>query len=176
MSISHILCECVCVHRTGDYYRYLAEFQNAEEHAQKAKEHYEEAFKIASDESDEKALPPTHPIRLGLALNFSVCYFEILKEPAKACELAKSAFDAAIAKLDTLDDASYKDSTLIMQLLRDNLTLWTQDTQEGMTDAHTHTLWNAHIFGHIGISSHILPYMHVQVSFDNHTHTQIWSY
>lgn len=90
-----------------------------------------EAFRIASDESEDKALPPTHPIRLGLALNFSVCYFEILKEPAKACELAKSAFDAAIAKLDTLDDASYKDSTLIMQLLRDNLTLWTQDTKDG---------------------------------------------
>jgi 14-3-3 protein epsilon len=115
---------------TGDYYRYLAEFQSADEHASKAKEHYEEAFKIASDDSEEKALPPTHPIRLGLALNFSVCYFEILKEPAKACELAKSAFDAAIAKLDTLDDASYKDSTLIMQLLRDNLTLWTQDTKD----------------------------------------------
>ncbi len=36
----------------------------------------------------------------------------------------------AIAKLDALDEASYKDSTLIMQLLRDNLTLWTQDQTE----------------------------------------------
>jgi 14-3-3 protein epsilon len=114
----------------GDYYRYLAEFQNAAEHANKAKDNYEEAFKIAADESSGKALPPTHPIRLGLALNFSVCYYEILKEPTKACDLAKTAFDDAIAKLDTLDDASYKDSTLIMQLLRDNLTLWTQDSQE----------------------------------------------
>ena len=43
----------------------------------------------------------------------------------QACDLAKSAFDQAIAKLDQLDEASYKDSTLIMQLLRDNLTLWT---------------------------------------------------
>jgi len=66
-----------------------------------------------------------HPIRLGLALNFSVCYYEILKDQSKACELAKSAFDAAISKLDSIDEASYKDSTLIMQLLRDNLTLWT---------------------------------------------------
>lgn len=114
----------------GDYYRYLAEFQSAQEQANKAKDNYEEAFKIAVDDSSGKALPPTHPIRLGLALNFSVCYYEILKEPAKACELAKTAFDDAIAKLDTLDDASYKDSTLIMQLLRDNLTLWTQDSQD----------------------------------------------
>ena len=75
-------------------------------------------------------LSPTHPIRLGLALNYSVCYYEILKESKKACELAKKAFDEAISKLDQLDEASYKDSTLIMQLLRDNLTLWTSDQNE----------------------------------------------
>ena len=39
------------------------------------------------------------------------------------------AFDEAIAELDTLGEDSYKDSTLIMQLLRDNLTLWTSDMQ-----------------------------------------------
>jgi len=43
--------------------------------------------------------------------------------------LAKTAFDDAIAELDTLSEESYKDSTLIMQLLRDNLTLWTSDMQ-----------------------------------------------
>lgn len=50
-------------------------------------------------------------------------------------ELFLQAFDDAIAELDTLNEDSYKDSTLIMQLLRDNLTLWTSDTgaddQEG---------------------------------------------
>jgi hypothetical protein len=75
-------------------------------------------------------LPETHPTRLGLALNFSVCYYEILKQPDKACELAKKSFDSAIEKLDTLNDNSYKDSTLIMQLLRDNLTLWTSSNEE----------------------------------------------
>jgi hypothetical protein len=43
---------------------------------------------------------------------------------------AKQAFDDAIAELDTLSEESYKDSTLIMQLLRDNLTLWTTDMQD----------------------------------------------
>lgn len=112
----------------GDYYRYMAEFSAEEERARAAENSlaaYQQASKIASE-----ALPPTHPIRLGLALNFSVFYYEILNEPDKACELAKKAFDDAIAELDDLTEDSYKDSTVIMQLLRDNLTLWTSDMQD----------------------------------------------
>jgi hypothetical protein len=37
-------------------------------------------------------LAPTHPIRLGLALNFSVFYFEILNQSDKACSMAKQVF------------------------------------------------------------------------------------
>jgi len=109
----------------GDYYRYLAEVATGDartatvENSQKA---YQEAFDIAKSK-----MPTTHPIRLGLALNFSVFYYEILNSPDRACHLAKQAFDDAIAELDTLNEDSYKDSTLIMQLLRDNLTLWTSD-------------------------------------------------
>merc|ERR1712048_106084 len=111
----------------GDYYRYLSEFRTESEDIKaKAEEFYKKAMDIA-----EANLNETHPTRLGLALNFSVCYYEILKEPEKACDLAKKSFDAAIEKLDTLTDASYKDSTLIMQLLRDNLTLWTSSQDDG---------------------------------------------
>lgn len=77
-------------------------------------------------------MKPTNPIRLGLALNFSVFYYEIMSKQDKACELAKEAFDEAIAELENLADGEYKDSTLIMQLLRDNLTLWTAEEREGM--------------------------------------------
>jgi len=110
----------------GDYFRYLAEVALGDAKAavvddsQKA---YQDAFEISKSK-----MQPTHPIRLGLALNFSVFYYEILNSPDKACQLAKQAFDDAIAELDTLNEDSYKDSTLIMQLLRDNLTLWTSDT------------------------------------------------
>ena len=109
----------------GDYFRYLAEFKGGEARKNAAEETllaYKEAENIATTE-----LAPTHPIRLGLALNFSVFYYEILNAPERACDMAKKAFDEAIAELDTLGEESYKDSTLIMQLLRDNLTLWTSD-------------------------------------------------
>merc|ERR1711988_2040666 len=113
----------------GDYYRYLAEFQSdpqRKETCDGALDSYKEASSISNAE-----LPPTHPIRLGLALNFSVFYYEIMNSPDRACHLAKQAFDDAIAELDTLSEESYKDSTLIMQLLRDNLTLWTSDDSAG---------------------------------------------
>jgi len=109
----------------GDYYRYLAEAVTDQEHEKQAADYYKQAFELS-----EKVLEPTHPIRLGLALNYSVCFYEILKDKKKACQLAKDAFDEAISKLDKLEEADYKDSTLIMQLLRDNLTLWTSTDED----------------------------------------------
>jgi 14-3-3 protein epsilon len=116
----------------ADYFRYLCEFQVQhlrEASSSKALGAYEAAQKISTE-----SLPPTNPIRLGLALNFSVFYYEILGNPGKACVIAKTAFDDAIAELDMLSEESYKDSTLIMQLLRDNLTLWTSDQQDQQDD------------------------------------------
>jgi len=112
----------------GDYYRYLAEVAgepDRNEIVTNSQDSYKAAFEIAST-----SMASTHPIRLGLALNYSVFYYEILADPDQACNLAKSAFDDAIAELDTLSEESYKDSTLIMQLLRDNLTLWTSDNAQ----------------------------------------------
>lgn len=116
----------------GDYFRYLAEFQieNADNKldvktADKALEAYEQALKLA-----EISLQTTDPIRLGLALNFSVFYYEIKNDPKKACELAKMAFDDAIADIENIQESNYKDSTTIMQLMRDNLTLWTSELED----------------------------------------------
>ncbi|KAF2305297.1 hypothetical protein GH714_003542 [Hevea brasiliensis] len=95
------------------------------------------AYQTASSKA-EAELPPTHPVRLGLALNYSVFYYEILNSPERACHLAKQAFDEAISELDALSEESYKDSTLIMQLLRDNLTLWTSNIPEDGEEAQKH--------------------------------------
>ncbi|CAL1390226.1 unnamed protein product [Linum trigynum] len=116
----------------GDYHRYLAEFKAGDERKTAAEDTmlaYKAALEIAAAD-----LAPTHPIRLGLALNFSVFYFEILNQSDKACSMARQAFEEAIAEIDTLGEESYKDSTLIMQLLRDNLTLWTSDVQEQLDE------------------------------------------
>merc|ERR1719384_1311422 len=110
----------------GDYYRYLAEvFQSTSEFKTKPQPSYDEALRLA-----KAVLASTHPTRLGLVLNASVCTYEIVGDKKKATEMAQKGFDEAISRLDSLSDQSYKDSTLIMQLLRDNITLWTSDQVE----------------------------------------------
>merc|ERR1711967_22377 len=108
----------------GDYNRYGAEITEGED-----KDKYREAAKKAYQTATDHAtnLTSTNPIRLGLALNFSVFHYEICDQKTEASHLAKNAFDTAIDHLDTLGDDEYKDSTLIMQLLKDNLTLWNND-------------------------------------------------
>ncbi|CAF4547189.1 unnamed protein product, partial [Rotaria sp. Silwood2] len=112
----------------GDYYRYLAEITMGDERqkmAEGSQHAYDDAFDLAKNQ-----LPVTHPIRLGLVLNFSVFYYEILNKPDIALRLAKQTFDDALAELDSIDEHSYRDSQLILQLLRDNITLWTSDEPE----------------------------------------------
>ncbi|KAF9056954.1 14-3-3 domain-containing protein, partial [Rhodocollybia butyracea] len=104
----------------GNHHRYLAEFATGDKRKESANKSLE-AYKAASDVAVTK-LPPTHPICLGLVLNFSIFYYKILNSPGRACHPAKQAFNDAIAELDTLLEESYEDLTLIMQLLRDNLT------------------------------------------------------
>ncbi|XP_059954885.1 LOW QUALITY PROTEIN: 14-3-3 protein gamma-like [Mesoplodon densirostris] len=112
----------------GDYYRYLAKVTTGEKKAivgESSEKTYSEAHEISKEH-----MQPTHAIRLGLALNYSVFYYEIQNAPEQACHLAKTAFDDAIAELDTLNKDSYRDSTLIMQLLHENLMLWTSNQQD----------------------------------------------
>ncbi|KAG0482832.1 hypothetical protein HPP92_010916 [Vanilla planifolia] len=112
----------------GDYYRYLAEFRTGSERKEVADQSlkaYQAAISTAMTD-----LPPTDPIRLGLALNLSILYYEILDSPERACNLVKQALDDAVSELDSLGEDLVKESTLIMQLLKDNLMLWTSDLPE----------------------------------------------
>lgn len=127
----------------GDYYRYLAEWQstgqNKAKYGTKAADNAQRVYQEAMDLATVQ-LPPTHPIRLGLALNFSVFHYEVREHPSEACNMARNAFDQAISELDNLDEEQYKDSTTIMQLIRDNLTLWTSEMQDEPKDAQLEDL------------------------------------
>ncbi|KAK3276316.1 hypothetical protein CYMTET_15599 [Cymbomonas tetramitiformis] len=110
----------------GDYCRYLSEIKQNPGQRKEAAEGALDAYREAS-ELGSRTLAPTDPIRLGLALNFAVFFYEILDSPERACSLAKLAFDEAVVELNTLSEDAYKDSTLLMQILRDNLTLWKRE-------------------------------------------------
>lgn len=107
----------------GDYHRYYAETEPGEGQKTAALDAYEKATQIAS-----ASLPPTNPIRLGLALNFSVFHYEIMKHHEIGFQLARQAYDNAVTDLESLvDEESYREASLIVQLLRDNLHLWSDD-------------------------------------------------
>lgn len=143
----------------GDYNRYGAEVTTGEAKASyKAKA--EQAYKTATELCEkqvpagtgkakekneplptggtetEDELPPTNPIRLGLALNYSVFMYEILEQRDEASKVADQAFEDAIDKLDELSEEQYRDSTLIMQLLKDNRDLWSTGDQDFDQDDH----------------------------------------
>ena len=111
----------------ADYYRYMAEVTSGED-LQKIKDSALQVYKKANTEAEKLSI--SHPIRLGLALNYSVFYFEIMQEPRTATELAKEVFDKAINEIDDVEESQYKDAAMILQLLRDNITLWNTQLEE----------------------------------------------
>ena len=109
----------------GDYYRYIAENakdSKLEEVKQKALQSYDEANNIT--------LPPCNPIKLGLALNFSVFHYEVMKNHKMACELADKALQEALDKIDELEEDDFRDAKSIIELLKENLTLWKEEEDD----------------------------------------------
>ncbi|XP_062507413.1 protein mono-ADP-ribosyltransferase PARP4-like isoform X2 [Corticium candelabrum] len=88
----------------------------------------ERAFRDAHEVA-QKHLVPNHPLRLKASLAFASFLQDVKMETEEACRLAQEAFDDAICELDTLSEESYKDSTLVMQELRDKLFAWKGDKE-----------------------------------------------
>ncbi|XP_039253123.1 14-3-3 protein beta/alpha-1-like [Styela clava] len=107
----------------GDYFRYQAEVVGDPDRRRKivstADRSYKEAIEVA-----ESSLRPVNPIRLGLVLNYSVFLYEVKAANKRAIKLAKEAFEEALQELDAFRDDAYKDSTIVMQLIRDNVSMW----------------------------------------------------
>jgi len=113
------------VKMVGDYYRYIAE--NAKD--SKLEEVKQKALK-AYDEANEITLPPCNPIKLGLALNFSVFHYEVMKNHKAACDLADKALQEALDKIDELEEDDFRDAKSIIELLKENLTLWKEEEED----------------------------------------------
>ena len=108
----------------GDYYRYVAESANEqilEEVKNGALEGYEQSNKHS------ETLNPCNPIRLGLALNYSVFYYEVMNQHGKACELGEKALTEALEKIDDVDEETFRDAKSIIELLKENLSLWKEE-------------------------------------------------
>ena len=112
----------------GDYCRYVAESAKDDRLARTKTDAlgaYDEACKIA-----EKSLNACNSIRLGLALNFSVFHYEVMTDVKKACELGDKALQDALDKLDDCDEETFRDAQSIIELLRENLSLWKEEDNE----------------------------------------------
>lgn len=111
----------------ADYYRYICESRNEsdkQEPSQKAKECYEAALQIAKND-----IPPHRPTSLGLILNYSVFLYEIIGQKSEAIDLAQKTYNDCSNFVEENSDSSYSEATMILQLLRDNVQLWTQDNE-----------------------------------------------
>ena len=109
----------------GDYYRYIAENAKGT-----GLDEVKNAALKAYEEANEITLPPCNPIKLGLALNFSVFHYEVMKNHAAACKLADEALQNALDKIDELEEDDFRDAKSIIERLKENLTLWKEEEED----------------------------------------------
>merc|ERR1712086_485175 len=115
----------------GDYYRYVAECAQAdklEDVKTGALSNYESAQK------ESNSLNACNPIRLGLALNFSVFHYEVMNNHKQACELGEQALSDALEKIDDVDEETFRDAKSIIELLKENLSLWKEEEEQNAVE------------------------------------------
>jgi hypothetical protein len=108
----------------GDYYRYVAE-SAAEDKVAAVRDGALKGYSAA--QSHATTLNACNPIRLGLALNYSVFQYEVMNDHKKACELGESALTEALEKIDDVDEETFRDAKSIIELLKENLSLWKEE-------------------------------------------------
>lgn len=112
----------------ADYIRYISETKEGnekEELAEKANKYYENALAIGKDD-----IQHYKPSYLGLILNYSVFLFEILDQKKQAIELADLTYNEYITQVDQNSEGSSSEANSILQLLKDNVSLWSSQMNE----------------------------------------------
>lgn len=110
-----------CYKLQGDFYRYLAEIASGRERVGAANKGVA-AYRAARKTAD--TLPPAHPLRLGVALNSSVFYDDIMRSPQRSFQIAKEAFNIAIRHLNATPAEKDRQTMMAMDLLKDNVRAW----------------------------------------------------
>ena len=115
----------------ADYYRYMAEYKTGEDY-EKACEGAFECYQKANEVAG-KELGATSPVRLGLVLNYSMFLNDIFNEKHNAIKLAKSAFNEAIENLEDLSEEDYKDTVMVISLMRDFFNFWISELENDLS-------------------------------------------
>ncbi len=112
----------------GDFYRYLLDCKNEnitqQDYINKIYQCYSEA------EDTAKNLDVIDITRIGLLLNFAVFYYENLLEPGKAILMLRQTLNESLNALSRVKSEDFKEVSTLFQFMRDNLTLWTNDSND----------------------------------------------
>ena len=108
----------------GDYYRYMSECSHGDK-LEEIKKSALENYNLATQKCE--SLNPCNAIRLGLALNFSVFQYELMQDKGQAIELGEKALADALDKIDDVDEETFRDAKSIIELLKENLSLWKEE-------------------------------------------------
>jgi len=115
----------------GDYYRYVAECAQGDQ-LDIVKKGALENYQLAQKASE--SLNACDPIRLGLALNFSVFHYEVMNNHKEACALGEQALSDALEKIDDVDEETFRDAKSIIELLKENLSLWKEEEEQNAVE------------------------------------------
>ena len=113
----------------GDYNRYMAEYAEGDFKKQVSDDALA-AYKEASENA--KTLPVLNPIALGLALNFSVFYYEVMNDHDTAIKIAEESYEKANKEMPNIDEDAdeNRDAVSIVNLLKENLDMWKSEAED----------------------------------------------
>lgn len=81
-------------------------------------------MELCRGKSGYQGLKPYNSVCLGLALNFSVFYYEVMGQPEKACEIARRSLEEAIEVIDECSEEHFQEAQSILELLKENMNIW----------------------------------------------------
>ena len=62
-----------------------------------------------------------------------------MNDRKKACEIGENALTEALEKIDDVDEETFRDAKSIIELLKENLSLWKEEDDDGGIE----DLWNS---------------------------------